>query len=604
MKTYLHLLFIFVVLQAIAQGPADVYLDINQVKAFITNDATNFYKATNGNNWDYQGYEVPKGSGKKSEFANSLWICGKDNNQNLRTAAQTFGGSRRDFWPGPLDSNGNSPLNGTAYFINNGFKVNKSSVDSFRIAWQNGAIQNGTYVIPNSISKWPGNNPLHPTESLAPFFDVNIDGIYTPSAGDYPLIKGDQAIFSVFNDKGNNKSGSGSPAMGLEIHRLSYAYQCDSLAPNLDVVNYTTFHEYKIINKGYSAYDSLIVGMMNLGQLGNPEDDYIGSDVQNEVAYRYNSDSIDEDKFSLKGYQNETPIYAYKLLRTAGNDGLDSDGDNIIDEADEKLIREMKGINYFVAGTTCDPIQFGIPNFNKDYYYALNGRYRTGLPLVYGETGIPFMNSENIPSLYCFPGLSDPQNLATNNNQVGPAPVDSFGNSILINGGWYEGNNGQSIPNYPGDKYQVIHARITSLPVGGSRQFNIALIFTPNPQSKNFAALLPQAEQDWQTITTLYENNSLTNNCGTPVNLKTIEKNTNQFKLYPNPSQGQVFITGLKKGKQTLTIQVYDMHGSLVKTHVETTTKDFIQLELKNLDKGLYFIQINNEKLLKVIKAE
>jgi len=36
---------------------------------------------------------------------------------------------------------------------------------------------------------------LGQSEKIAPFYDNNNDGIYDPMAGDYPQIKGDQALF-------------------------------------------------------------------------------------------------------------------------------------------------------------------------------------------------------------------------------------------------------------------------------------------------------------------------------------------------------------------------------------------------------------------------
>jgi hypothetical protein len=71
-----------------AQSPVNpAYLDINQVKAHIVNNGTNFW---DGGSLQNSGYEVPKGSNKRTVFADCIWIGGRDASNNLRVAAQTY----------------------------------------------------------------------------------------------------------------------------------------------------------------------------------------------------------------------------------------------------------------------------------------------------------------------------------------------------------------------------------------------------------------------------------------------------------------------------------------------------------------------------------
>ncbi len=123
---------------------------------------------------------------------------------------------------------------------------NKSDIDAFILNYANGNVQNGSYTIPNSILNWPGNGDISQNQDvlLAPFVDVNGDNIYSPSAGDYPLIKGDQAIFSVFNDSYLPHQGSGGASIGLEIRLMAYAYGTGTLVANNPYLNYTTFSLY------------------------------------------------------------------------------------------------------------------------------------------------------------------------------------------------------------------------------------------------------------------------------------------------------------------------------------------------------------------------
>src|SRR5580692_3752212 len=83
------------------EGSQHQFLDINNVKARI-NNCDDLW-------WDLMSkasYEVPKGSGNNSMFAGALWIGGIDQNNQLHLAANTYRQNGVDFFPGPLDANG------------------------------------------------------------------------------------------------------------------------------------------------------------------------------------------------------------------------------------------------------------------------------------------------------------------------------------------------------------------------------------------------------------------------------------------------------------------------------------------------------------------
>jgi hypothetical protein len=606
MKTKFYTLLLLVPSYFLAQTtPAPVYLDVNNVKAKITNSGTNFYDGGN-----VGGYEVPKGSGKICDFANAFWIGGFDASKNLKIAGQTYlsSGNRVDYWPGPLLSSGpfkgTCPLNGVPQFINNRYKINKTDIDAFKIAWQNGSVQNGSYTVPNSVSSWPGTYALNPKEVLAPYFDNNNDTTYNPLDGDYPLIKGDQAIFVVFNDMGNTKTATGTAGIGLEIRRMSYAYTCSNLPSNLEVINYTTFHEYTIINKGNNVLDSMVIGLFEDADLGGYGDDYIGCDVMNDVGYVYNGDNFDANASGALGYLTEIPIYAYKLLRTAGTDGVDNDLDNQVDEADEALIREMAGFTYFNNNTT----QYGDPISGQDFYNYLIGKFRSGENLVYGGNGLPKIGGTNVPTRYAYPGLSDPQNLGTNNNIPGPAPVDPItGSNILVSGGWSESNTGSnpSVPNAPDDRRYVMSSRYQKMNPGDTRRLNTAQIFTPNPQSASFNNLLPTAQQDWKTIDSLYMNNAFPSNCVIASNLSSDKSFKSTLKVFPNPSKQTVYISGYDQTLKSIKLEIRDTHGKLIRVKEMSINGDLLKVDVKDLDNGIYLMTLVNEgKTFKIVKAE
>ena len=83
--------------------------------------------------------------------------------------------------------------------------------------------------MPKGVLEWPGQaNPFFAdavgfelpfaSQGLAPYWDENGDGLYTPQFGDYPIIEirgcslpnyADQMEFWIFNDAGNVHTESG-----------------------------------------------------------------------------------------------------------------------------------------------------------------------------------------------------------------------------------------------------------------------------------------------------------------------------------------------------------------------------------------------------------
>jgi hypothetical protein len=78
------------------------YLDIGNVRTRINTGGDMW--------WDFESaqYEIPKGSGKMSMFAASLWIGGIDVNNQLKLAALRYRQVGNDYWPGPLTIDGSA----------------------------------------------------------------------------------------------------------------------------------------------------------------------------------------------------------------------------------------------------------------------------------------------------------------------------------------------------------------------------------------------------------------------------------------------------------------------------------------------------------------
>jgi hypothetical protein len=71
------------------------------------------------------------------------------------------------------------------------------------------------------------------------------------------------------------------------------------------------------------------------------------------------------------------------------------------------------------------------------------------------------------------------------------------------------------------------------------------------------------------------------------------------FKLYPNPSQGHVFIEFDEKANGNIhSIQLLDIKGRVIKNNVEHPSHEYpevIELNLNPLEAGIYFVAIRTE---------
>lgn len=344
------------------------YLDINNVKGRINNGGDMWWDLVNN-----AKYIVPQTGNVSSLFAGALWIGGLDAQGNLHVAAQTYRQNGNDFFPGPLDASSNVTAQ-TCDDFDRIWKINKSTIDSFTA---------GLFVTtPASISEWPGrNNPnlsFLPDQDLAPFIDVNGDHQYHPANGDYPAIPGDQALWFVFNDKGNTHGETGGLPLGIEIQCLAYAFKDPSACTYS-----TTLYHYRIINKSEEDYDSVYMGMWNDPDLGCYTDDYLGTDSSDNLGVIYNGEAVDAGS-CLYNYGSTPPVLALQLLKGP------TDDNGIIHYLDHSMYYRN---DFSVIGN---------PESPNDYYQYLQSIWKDETHLTWGGNGYGGLK----PTNYCF--FSDP----------------------------------------------------------------------------------------------------------------------------------------------------------------------------------------------------
>lgn len=388
--------------------------DINNVRALLL---------INGDVWwdgDNAQYIVPKPVvgelGVSAIFAGAVWIGGFDDGGNLKLAAKTYGASNgnTDFWPGPINLDTLIEDDVLCSRWDKHFEVLGSDVDAHLRNYQEALNNDVDYEIediPGAILGWPATGnayfesihgfelPVDPTDAgLAGFFDRDGDGTYEPEEGDYPVIEvrgcpdvqyADQMFFWIYNDDANVHSQSqNSQPMSMEVQVQSFAYKSN------DELNNMTFQRYKLINRGTEPLDSTFFAMWVDADLGCAFDDYVGCDVERDLAYIYNSDLVDGevagscDCSGTPTYCTEIPILGIDYFRGP----LDEFGSEI-------------GMSSFVyynngGGTPTPPPGTTDPTQAQEFYNYLSGSWLDGAAYTEGGNG----RGGTIPTKYVFPG--------------------------------------------------------------------------------------------------------------------------------------------------------------------------------------------------------
>lgn len=290
MKIILPLILTTVFLGSAISQTQLAFIDYNNVRTLLSNRGSlGFNPQTSG-----ASYEVPIGSSNHVLYAHTpLWTA-TDGNGNLKGGLSGY--NLEATMHGPISNNYNSMWQVDNRAI---FTVSYAVVQN-HIANYN---QSG-YVVPPEISNWPaeGNVAESGSAFLAPFEDVNFNGVYDPENGDYPIIYGDQMSFTIFNyDSIPNPSLSNIPSTPLEVQMGAYQYFSN------DEINDVTFVYYRVENKSEDTLYDFRWGNMADFDIGFAEDDYIGSDVGRNLVYAYNATNNDQGGNGSPGYGANPP---------------------------------------------------------------------------------------------------------------------------------------------------------------------------------------------------------------------------------------------------------------------------------------------------------
>lgn len=485
------------------------YLEVNNVRAYIETSGSMWFASS------VAQYTIPKEGGASSMFAAALWIGGKDIAGQLKLAAVRFRQVGDDFWPGPLTIAGQSKASieeATCRLYDKHFRMTKKMAQEHKDKWND-----PDYTTPEAILNWPGNPVDGNTEQswfIAPYEDVDGDGNYTPLNGDYPyydfdnalcpwtdqnrllaardelpktyeeeagisfggiladqVLKGDETLWWIFNDKGNTHTETKGSAIGLEIRAQAFGFA------TTDELNNMTFYSYEIINRSSFSLTETYFSQWVDPDLGYAQDDFIGCDVERGLGYCYNGEYVDGtglnthyganppavgvdffqgpyldadgyDNPSYKGDNVHGPSFASnyanvcEIVTQSGNmmsftwdsvgtikvNGEDVDSTFKVTRQVKVLAEAINGVNF--GDGIVDNERYGMrrfvyhnnasgsdairdPSIAIDYYNLLRGIWKDNSRMRYGGTGY-HPNDDTRPECdFMFPGSSDPCNWGT-----------------------------------------------------------------------------------------------------------------------------------------------------------------------------------------------
>ncbi|HYG49389.1 MAG TPA: T9SS C-terminal target domain-containing protein, partial [Flavobacteriales bacterium] len=448
-------------------------------------------------------YEVPKGSGVKAIYGNSLWMGGTDTNNNLRVAAiVNFRQTGNEFWAGPLVPEIGNTDAATCAEYDRFYYANRAEV----LAFYNDFLDNGNVnAVPSNISNWPAFSPTG--EPLAPFFDANGNGEYDPENGDMPWFQfkgtdteigcdsdhkvtmfGDQAYWWVFNDKGNIHSESGGDPLGMEVHAQAFAFNTD------DEINDMTFYNYELINRTTQTLYNTYFGNFFDVDLGFYGDDFVGCDVSRGLGYVYNGDADDATTSGSIGYGLNPPAIGVDYFQGPfqNGDGIDNplttNYQHAIDSAgipykgigigygDGILDNERFGMREFMMynGTVSPSINMNDPEPGKPVhaYNYLQGLWRDGSQAYFGGCGYAGQSGvSNTPTDYMMFYDSDPYFWATRGVEV-PA-------------NWREDLAG----NDPGDRRFLQSSGPFTLEPGAYNNITVGIVYARSSSGNPFSSV-------------------------------------------------------------------------------------------------------------------
>lgn len=547
MKNQILLLCMLLSIRAFSQAPVSETIHVNSVEAKVWSNGSLF-------GWNIErSFKVPKSNNNDSVTLTTFrrvapWIGSVSDHfgHYIHMAGGDATGTKIDFKPGLIEIEG----------FNQIWKVTKSQILAHRADFaDNDTIDNPI----DAVMNWPGTilwpefdgNVL---TQMAPFSDVNGNGIYEPISGDFPFpcigdgytLPGipDELLFFPFHDVTDHPVSHASP-LSMQVFCTAWAYSC----PEEPAFNNSIFVSMEYRSRFTYVLDSMYTGLLFFFDIGKAKDDYIGSLPDEDIVYAYNGDPIDEN-----GFEDDPPVI-----------GIFRVGTNEVQPLNQWLPFEpathFTRIHVYNEENLPDEAYVTYP---EDYYQRLQGLWPDGTPLRPGGYGY------------------HPQDTATAVNFAYPGfPGDPTG--------WSEASAGI----IPGPRRAMVSYNYPDMEWNSRQRSNYCFTWARHPDS---VYAIPWALEQFKIRKNLI--NGLCQNKPSesiPVppclfnNTSSIPiVSINTFTISPNPTSNVVRINMLHENMQSITLT--DLSGKILYQQQNIHTSE-LDLDLP-LPAGLYFLTV------------
>ncbi|MEI6683085.1 MAG: T9SS type A sorting domain-containing protein [Bacteroidota bacterium] len=568
-------------------------LIVNNVDAWFSATGLNFllcYADPSG----AKGFIVRKGGGLKTIFSNSVWLGAKDSDSNIYFAGERYRqggvnspGSCPDYYAGPvMDSANYSVCQDTLW--NYIWNLKKAEIDYHKQHWQDPG-----YQPVHDISTWPGNGSVNYGQAarLAPFFDRNHDGIYNPMDGDYPLIRGDQSLYFIFNENRGPHLESACPrSLKAEFHVMAYGWDM----PGDSAFKNTVFMNYRIFNRSQRSYYSAYVGTFSDIDIGFIGDDYIGSDVSRSSYYGYNGVAID-GAGQPYGFGAHPPAQAVTILAgpamaplATDRPRVDGSGHPLCNESingvgfgDGIAGNERPGLSNFIQ--TKISYNSGMPFMNdpvnyRSYYNYLRSRWMDSTEMIYGGLGHAGFGGYGPACRLQYPGQSDTLDW-------GAGCQAPYGQQ-----NWTELTAGAK----PDDIKGVGSVGPFTFRPGEMKELDLAFIYARDYSSPDTLASVTKLMQMIDVVRNAFATNRLPDGQSFTKVEERMTVPALSFSVYPNPAFSRAHVVFNPPLEEPVTVRLFDDQGRLAISRLANIGATETILGLAGLAEGLYLVVVQS----------
>ncbi len=416
-----------------------------------------------------------------------------------------------EFWPGPLDENGQAPADCSAFD-----RMYKISIDDL-IAYESGE----TDINPDFL-EWPAHLG-------APVIDG--DGIldnYNLEAGDRPKILGHQNVWWIMNDQGNEHGWARTVPLEMEVRTTAFSIR------NADHLDNTTFYKYELKNRSDKDIEEFFFGLWADTDIGSFNDDYIGSDSLLGLGYAWNGSDFDA---GIGGYGDRPPALGIDFVDGPIEDGSEINGTDSggIDIPAKKL--QMTNYHVYWGGGDLQ----GNPASAIDAYRYLQSLWRDGAPVTYGGSGRGFSDQATRWSFSGEPGEY-----------------------------WSEENrDDMGTRNAPADRRFLTSMGPMFIEPDETKTIIVAILWTQGEDRFDSVRLLKEASRYVQSgiDAGVHEDPSFLYRFNPrPKQGPNIPERMSIGTPYPNPTTGSINISYDLSGPTDVDISLFDLHGRKVRT--------------------------------------